>query len=418
MANGITDSNIASWLESNYQPPKLGNIAFKDSVLFPWFPVDEDAGGDQIVLRWKSGRSQGVGATYAQAKARADLSGLQPFKCTFDYETFYSVATLDNTAIERSQGGNLSAANVLQESINDAMEAHGEHLETFAFSDGYPTLGAIAGISGSTFTVPLQDIEKWEKDLEIVLAAARTSGALRNSGASLTVTKVDRHPDRLLITCNAGIVATIGAAANGDFAFIKSTREDLASPTRQCMVGIGAFIPDAAVSVSDAFGDSAVNRSVEPNRLAGVRLAINAGSSTRQGLIDLCTQWGKYKVNPDALFMSHERQGDLIKELGNNVRYVDMEVKRYGLNISGVKLVTKNGELPCFASAKCPNANVYGLKRRSWKLFSVNGAPIRPATRYQKFLDSATSDGVEIRYRSFLQLGCLRPWENGVGVFA
>lgn len=416
MANGVTDSNILSWLENNYQPPKLGNIAFKDSVLFPWFPVDEDAGGEQIVLRWKSGRSQGVGATYTQAKARADLSGLQPAKVTFDYETFYSVATLDNTAIERSQGGNLSAANVLQESINDAMEAHGEHLETFAFSDGYPSLGAIANISGSTFTVARQDIEKWEKDLEIVLAASRTTGDLRNSGASLTVTKVDRHADRLLITCNAGIVATIGAAANGDHAFIKSTRVDGAA--RQCLVGIGGYIPDTAVSVSDAFGDGSFNRSVEPMRMAGCRVAIDAGSSTRQGLIDAVVQWGKYNVNPDALFMSHERQGDLIKELGNNVRYVDMEVKRYGLNITGVKLVTKSGEIPCFASAKCPNANVYGLRRRSWKLFSVNGAPIRPATRYQKALDSATTDGIELRYRSFLQLGCLRPWENGVAVFA
>lgn len=413
MANGVTDSNILSWLENNYQPPKLGNIAFKDSVLFPWFPVDEDAGGEQIVLRWKSGRSQGVGATYAQAKARADLSGLQPHKVTFDYETFYSVATLDNTAIERSQGGNLSAANVLQESINDAMESHGEHLETFAFSDGWPTLGAIANVSGSTCTVARQDIEKWEKDLNIVFAATRTTGGLR-SATPLTVTKVDRTSDQLKITFSAAL-ATV-SAANGDFAFIETTRIEAA--TRQCMVGIGAYLPDAAVSGSDAFGDGSLNRSVEPLRLAGVRVPIDAGASTRQGLIDLCVQWGKYNVKPDAMFMSHERQGDLIKELGNNVRYVDMEVKRYGLNITGVKLVTKHGEIPTFASSKCPNANVYGLKRKSWKLFSVNGAPIRPATRYQKALDSATTDGIEIRYRSFLQLGCLRPWENGVGVFA
>lgn len=413
MAAGTTESNIADWLERNYQPQKLGNIAFKDAPLTAWLPHKEDGGGEMIVLRWQYGTAQGVGATYAQAKARGDLSGPKTAKVLLDYETFYSVASVENTAIERAAGGNRSATNVLQRAINDAMAAHGDHLETFLFSDGWPTLGAIGGISGSTFTVAAENIEKWETDLEIVLAAARTTGGLRNAGASLTVTKVDR--DTRLITCNAGIVATIGAAINGDFAFIKTTRIEAA--TRACMIGILAYVPES-VSTSDAFGDGSLNRSLDPFRLAGARITIAAGTSVKQGLINFFVRCAKYKIKPDALWVSFERWGDLISEMGSDVRYVDIENKKYGLTISGVRLFTPKGEVPVIASSKCPYGYVWGLKRKAFAIDSVNGELIRPATRYQKALDRDNADEIEIRYRSFAQLECYEPWENAIGIFA
>jgi hypothetical protein len=415
MANGITDSNINDWLERNYQAPKLGNLAFKGNTIIPWLPHDESAGGENLVIRWKYGHSQGVAVDMPSAKTRADASGMKAAKVMFDYETFYSVATVDNTAIERALGGNLSAVNVLQDAIGDAMEVHGDHLETFAFSDGWPTLGAISSISGATFKVAAEDIEKWEVDLEIVLAAARTSGSLRSSGASAVVSKVDRETYTITVS-GASLVANIAAAANGDFAFIKTTRID--SAVRQCMVGIAGYIPATAPGGSDAFGDGSLNRSVEPTRLAGTRLTIPAGTSTKQGLIDFFVRLGKYKIKPDALFCSYERWGELIKEMASDVRYVDIENKKYGLTMSGVRLFTPNGEVPVLPSPKCPDANVWGLTRNTWKVYCVNGPLIKPAARYQKYLDSATTDGVEIRFRSFAQIGCLAPWKNGVGTFA
>lgn len=413
MASGVTQSNVADWLERNYQPPKLGNTAFKDAPLTAWMPHDENAGGENLVLRWRYGMSQGIGATYAQAKARADLSGLKPAKALLDYYPFYSVATVENLAIERAAGGNLAATSVLQRAIKDAMEAHGDHLETFMFSDGYPSLGAITAISGSTITVAAEDIEKWEVDMEIVLAASRTTGATRNSAASITVTKVDR--DTNIITFSAGVVATIAAAAVGDFTFIKTTRID--SAARQTMMGIHAYCPPT-VGASDAFGDGSLNRSVDPFRLAGARLTIPAGTSVRQGLVDFFVRCGKYKIKPDALWCSFERWGDLIKECSTDLRYIDIENKKYGVTITGVRLHTPKGEVAVIPSAKCPNNYVWGLTRASWKLYSVNGALIRPATRYQKALDSSTGDDVELRWRSFGQLGCLEPHQNAIGIFA
>lgn len=413
MAAGVTTANIADWLERNYQPNKLGNHAFKDAPLTAWLPHAEDAGGESLVLRWEYGMPQGQGATYTQAKARADLSGLKAAKAILDYNTWYSVATVDNPTIERAAGGNLSATQVLQRAISKSMEAHGDFLETVMFSDGFPSLGAIGGISGSTFTVNQEDIEKWEVDQEFVLAASRTTGALRNAGASLIVTKVDRAT--FTITANAGIVATIAAAINGDFAFIKTSRDDTA--TAQTAVGIAAYLPQT-VSGADAFGQTSLNRSVDAFRLAGLRLTIPAGTSVQQGLIDFFVQCRKYKIKPDGLWCSYERWGRLIQELGNNVRYVNVENKKYGVNICGIKLFTAEGEVSVFPSPKAPDALVYGLQRSSWKVFSVNGALIRPATRYQKALDSSTGDNVEIRYRSFHQLGCIEPGSNAVGIFA
>lgn len=416
MAAGVTTANIADWLERNYQPNKLGNRAFKDAPLTAWLPHAEDAGGESLVLRWEYGMPQGQGATYTQAKTRADLSGLKAAKAILDYQTWYSVATVDNPTIERAAGGNLSATQVLQRAINRSMEAHGDFLETVMWSDGYPTLGAIGNISGATFTVNAEDIEKWEVDMEFTLAASRTSGAQRNAGASAIVTKVDRDPSQLKITVSgASLVANIAAAANGDFAFLKTSRDDTA--TAQTAIGISAFVPQA-VSGSDAFGQTSLNRSVDPFRLAGARMPIASGTSVQQGLIDFFVMCRKYKLKPDGLWCSYERWGRLIQEMGNNVRYVNVENKKYGVNISGIKLFTAEGEVSVFPSPKAPDALVYGLKRDTWKIFSVNGALIRPATRYQKALDSSSGDNVEIRYRSFHQLGCMEPAQNAVGIFA
>jgi hypothetical protein len=409
----VTDAQIADWLERNYQPAKLGNIAFKDAPMVNWLPHDESAGGDFLQLRWKYGNPQAHGVTRAQAVARGAATGLKPAKVVLDYHTYYSHLPIDNTAIERARGGGLAATDVFQEGINGVMESHGDMLETFIWSDGYPTLGAIGGISGSTFTVAKEDIEKWEVDLEIVLAASRTTGALESGGASLTVTKVDRATRT--ITCNAGIVATIAAATNGDFAFVKSTRID--SAARQCAVGIKGYIPDS-VGGSDAFGDTSLNRSIEPFRLAGARETINAGISVRQGLIDGLVVFKKYKVKPDALWMSVERWGELIKEMGTSVEYVNVKNEKYGLAVKGVVLYGPDGEIPCMASPKCPNANVYGLKRDSWRIYSVNGALIRSPFRYSKYLDSQTEDGILMAFRSFYQVGCKRPWENGVIIYS
>lgn len=413
MAAGTTESVIADWLERNYQPPKLGNTAFKDAPLTAWLPHNENSGGEVIVLRYRYGMSQGIGQSYSQAKTRADLSGVKAAKAHVDFETFYTVATVENVAIERAAGGNLAATNVLQRAIKDAMEAHGDHLESFMFSDGWPSLGEILAISGSTITVAAQDIEKWENDLEVVLAASRTSGGLRNAGASIVSSKVDR--DSNVITFTAGVVATIAAAAVGDHCFIKSTRID--SGERSAMIGIMGYVP-ASVSTADAFGDTSLNRSVDPFRLAGARITIPAGTSVKQGLIQFFVRCGKYKIKPDALWCSFERWGDLIAELTNDVRYVDIKNEKYGLTISGVRLMTPKGEVPVIPSSKCPNAYVWGLTRSSWKLHSVNGALIRPATRYAKALDSASGDDIELRYRSFAQLTCEEPHLNAIGIFA
>src|SRR5919108_100681 len=319
---GTTEASIADWLERNYQPPKLGNTALKDAPLTAWLPHDESAGGLNMTLRWDYKIPQGQGKTYSQAKTRADASGLTAAQVVLDYQTWYSIVTIDNPAIERAQGGSLSAVtDVIQKDIRRNLEGHGDFLETVMFSDGYPSLGAVNNISGSTCTVSVEDIEKWEVDQAVRLAASRTTGAQR-AGAELIVTKVD-----LFVRCR------------------------------------------------------------------------------------------KYKLRPDALWCSYERWGQLISELGNNVHYVNFENQKYGLTIEGVRLFTAGGEVAVMPSPKCPDANVYALNRKSWKIASVNGALIRPSTRYQKALDSSTGDSVELRWRSFHQLACLEPMQNAVGIF-
>jgi hypothetical protein len=411
---GTTEASIADWLERNYQPPKLGNTALKDAPLTAWLPHDESAGGLNMTLRWDYKIPQGQGKTYSQAKTRADASGLTAAQVVLDYQTWYSIVTIDNPAIERAQGGSLSAVtDVIQKDIRRNLEGHGDFLETVMFSDGYPSLGAVNNISGSTCTVSVEDIEKWEVDQAVRLAASRTTGAQR-AGAELIVTKVDRSASPPLITFNAGIVATVAAAVNGDFAFVSTSRDDTA--TAQTALGIAAFIP-TSVSGADAFGATSFNRSVDAQRLAGLRLPIAAGSSVQQGMVDLFVRCRKYKLRPDALWCSYERWGQLISELGNNVHYVNFENQKYGLTIEGVRLFTAGGEVAVMPSPKCPDANVYALNRKSWKIASVNGALIRPSTRYQKALDSSTGDSVELRWRSFHQLACLEPMQNAVGIF-
>lgn len=418
----VDTAQIADWLERNYKPAKLGNIAFKNAPLTAWLPHAENGGGEVVVLRWKYGVPQGVAAgSLANAITAGNAASLRPAKCHVDYELFYSYLPIDNPTIERAVGGGHSAANPFTEGMNGTMEAHGDHLETFLWADGFPTLGQITelnpAITGYTaancIRVAQENIEKWETGMRVVFAANRTTGVLLDAGDFLTVTKVERNSNVIQFD---GPTANIAGLAVNHFTFLQTTRENAASPTAQTLIGIDGYIP-ASVSGADSFGENALNRSVDPFRLAGVRMDIDAGVSTTAGLVDFFVRCKKYNINADALWVSYERWADLIKEQMPNVRYVDIENKKYGITLSGVKLATPNGDVPVLTSPKCPFNRVWALKRDSWKLDCVNGPLIQPAARYSKFLDDNSTDSIQLRFRSFCQLECLRPWENATGIY-
>jgi hypothetical protein len=419
MPPGIND--LSAWLQKNYTPAKLTSMAERDRPLIAMFKK-VPAGGENLNVHLDFGNAQGIGATFSQAKTRADATNLQGMKMVFDYVPLYSVATVSNNQLDLAEGagGALSVFGGVKRAIASAMDSLGDDLETAFFGDGWGTCGRIAtgGISGSTATLEnAGDVENFDIGMEVQLFASRTSGAARNTPASLIVQGVDRENGK--VTFTADIVATIPAAAAGDYFARKTLREDTASPTMKVPLGLGGWVPSTAPTSGDSFGGK--DRSVDPLKLAGIRVSISAGTSVRSAIYDIVNRSGKYRGQQGVAVMSWEKLGDLLKEIGNDVTYTDLKSSvDANLNYRLVTIQGPKGPIKIVPSAKCPNSLIYMLDMSTWELHVVNGDLIRPAARKagDGIIDDTSDDSIQIRFKSYCQLACISPMKNAVGVFA
>lgn len=107
----------------------------------------------------------------------------------------------------------------------------------------------ISGVSGTKFTVSNGAVNKFVEGMPLVFTDDTTSmhsNALR-SATAIKVTNVDYGTGE--ITCDTAL-ATPGAV-NGDYVFLSGARENSASPSRKCPVGLRDWLPEVR-PVTDA----------------------------------------------------------------------------------------------------------------------------------------------------------------------
>lgn len=380
-------------------------MVYKDNPFLALVPKYTKFGGKNLPIPIIYGNPQGRSATFATAQANKTPSKITDFVLTRDQD--YALASIDNETMMASQGDANAFMEAATTEIDGAIQAATRSLAVALFRDGSGAIGRAANSSFTLTTITLtnpDEITNFEVGMEIQLSSAATSASLRNSGASIAITSVDRSNG--VIGFAAAVNSVITAAAQNDYINVEGDIE-------QKVKGLDAWIPSSSPSSTAFFG---VDRSVDPTRLAGIRYDGSA-LPIEEALIETASRIGREGGSPSHCFMSFDQYSNLEKALGSKVQYVDLranaEIAFRGIMVNGPK-----GMIRVIPDQNCLPATAFMLQLDMWKIYSLGDAPMILDSDGNKMLREANADAVEVRIGYYAQLGCRAPGWSGRGTLA
>jgi len=397
---GLDMTTFAAALKTLYGPEAVENMVYKNNPFFAMVPKDEGFTGDSKKIPIKFGNPQNRSADFTTANAGTTSSKLSAFFITRVKD--YSKAVIDSETMLASQGDKGAFMSALTTEMDSAIDSLGRSIAIALYGTGSGTVGQCnASVTGTSLVLKnANDVTNFEIGQVLVFAAAETSGSLKSG--SVTVSAVNRDSGTLTVSALSGIDGGTGVAAN-DYIFNSGDRNAKLS-------GLKAWLPVSAPSATAFFG---VDRSVDPTRLGGVRVA-NPGGATIEEVLQLAaTRLWREGGAPDKVFMNPADYYNLQIALGSKVQIIDTKVNNQ-IGFPGFQIQGPKGVMTVVADPNCPSGTAFMLQMDTWKLHSLKKAPFVQDLDGNKMLRASASDSLEIRVAAYLQLACYAPGKNAI----
>lgn len=371
-------------------------MVYQDNAFLALVPKVTKFPGKLMPIPLIYGEPTSTNALFATAQTASTAAANNTLITRFEISRVkrYGVVTIDGETMKATEDDAGSFLKAATTQIDGVMHQLKRNLAVQLFRGGWGAVGVIAtgGISGSTITLATtEDITNIEIGQVHVLSSAESTATLRNGGASITVTGVNRSTG--VITYSAGVVATIAAAAAGDTIFIKDDRQDSATPAARCVFGLEAWAP-ASAPTSTLFNN--VDRSVDPTRLGGQRLN-GAGLPLEEVLVEGSVLSAREGFKVTHAFCSFAKWSSLVKALGSKVEYTT-EKATADIGFDAIKINGARGPIKVIADQNCPGNRIFMVNFDHLKLYSL-GELIRTINDDgNMLLRQATADGVESRH--------------------
>ena len=410
---GLDMSSFDAALKVHYTGDRVENMTYSDNPLFALLPKYESFGGRNMPIVVTYGNPQGRSGTFAQAQKRGKLTNTKLDDFIITRIKNYGIATLDNETIEASKGD----ANAFMEAATTEIDGTIRELTNSVAQQVYGTGSGSRGVVGSisTNTITLSDpdtVVNFEIGMELVGAAAETTGAIRAVGTStngIIITGVDRVLGTLTFGYNVTDATNgIPTLAAADYLFVRGDRNESGGTSLYALSGVEAWIPTTAPGGADNF--FGLNRSVDVTRLAGLRKNVSA-FPIEEGLLEGAALVNREGGNIDHYFCTYKTWVALEKALGSKVQYVDLRVNPQ-IGFRGIEIMGQKGPIKVIPDRNCPSNKVYGLTLNTWKLNSLGKAIRVIDTDGNTMLRQSDADGVEVRYGGYMQLSCRAPGWN------
>jgi len=408
-----TTATHAALLKTHYygNANTIKDLTYGESALLALIKKKEDAAQTNA---WPItiGHNQSSSASFAASQAIAGNITAKQWAITM--ARHYNTAQIDGDLIAYSKNDNNMFIREAAASIDSSFRGAARRLSLHLFREGWADLGRLQdsslGVTTLTLGASTGQRRDWARNFEvgmvIQLADSQAGSVLKNSGGTVTVNGVDTEAGTLLLSGN---ISSITGAAQYDFIFPRGERQDAASPVRQVMAGIGAWIPSSAPGATAFFG---VDRTTHVTRLGGQR--VNGTSMTireafRQAAVAVSREGGK----PSHVFCGFDRWNDLAGELGSSVEYGDIQPdETANISFRSIILNGPKGPIKVVADNACPEDRAFMLDIDTWCLLS--------AGKYLGFLDEdgnkmlrqSAADGYEVRIGGYHQLACEAPGFN------
>jgi hypothetical protein len=350
--------------------------------------------GESFVVRYENsgGRSRDIAKSLARKKpAKFVKFTVTPTK---DYNST-SFDRLFMNSVGKSEYAFLESAT---KEIENLLKKLSRSLASALYRNSGGGKGTVGSFTSTTIT--MSDIEEIANfGVGDILTASANDGSTSTDTlrtGTFTVTLVNRDTGVLTGTFDGGLDGTITAAdtlfEDGDF--------------QQGISGLQSWCPGTAPGSTDSF--LGANRSVDVTRLAGVRVSA-LGDVVSEAIMKATARLGREGAMPDTVMMSHTKMRDLLIELGSKVEYEMTGASDAAtVGFKGVRFVSPNGTVTCYADHNCPSKRLFVLKKSALELLYVgSGAPELQDDDGSVLFREAGSDSYEARasYYANLKVG-------------
>lgn len=253
MAAALDATSVQGILKRYFASKTVQNsIAKKQGYVWRNMPKMTDGGGDYCTFTQVIRDVFTVSQDFTVAQGLASTSAVTPgLKFNLPWQEINAPIRVSAKAKALTRTNTVAFLEAVAFAAASAMRMAHHMLSIRALASGWGELAAqgIAGVSGATFTVSNGAINHFVEGMPLVFSDSLHSDGLR-SATALAVSGVDYGTNT--ITCSANL-ATV-SAVNGDWVFLKGDRQDSATPSRVCAVGLRSWLPevrpvvDAAIS--------------------------------------------------------------------------------------------------------------------------------------------------------------------------
>jgi hypothetical protein len=406
-AGNETLASLETVLKTKYDQKKINLIAYEDDYVLSTIAKDTKFGGNNSRVTLQYGAPQGGSIDITEALANQTSSEFAGFLLTRARD--YHVCTIDSEAMLAGEGEENTVLNALDVAMDGGMRMIKRSLEIGVYGDGTGTRGIIKSTTTLTTAVAELKDETSVVNFEVgmkVYFANPTGPALRDGGAFLTVTAVDRNTGK--VTFDAAL-NTITGIALGDLMVRKGD-------FNKHIKGLAAWLPLVDPTPGESF--FGVDRSVDRTRLAGVFYDGAGGDKAdtlQRALIRLSREGGKDKKRVGVVNLTD--LGEIAITLGSKAQYRPADNSKGDIGFDSLDIATPRGVFRLYGSLMVPSGEFYILQTDTWVLKSIKGAPHIVDDDGRTLLRSATSDAVSWRLRYYAQLGCNAPGWNLHGKF-
>lgn len=410
MTLGLTEFDAL--LKEHYTADRVEDMTYQNNPFLALVPKYEKFGGDVLPVPVIYGNPQGRSASFTRAQTRGQSSNTASVKFNLTRVQDYGITTIDNETMEASVGNENAFLEARITEVDGLINSLTNSLANALFREGWGDIGVVGSFTGATVTLAtIPDIVNFEVGMELMVASAQSTATLRalgTSGNGLIITGINRTTGVLTFGADADDAADgIPTIANADYIFVRGDREDSATPTREKIAGLAAWVPASDPASTSFFG---VDRTADITRLGGLRYDGSA-MPIEEALIHGADLVGREGFAIDHYLVSYSKWTDLRKSLGSRVEYVDLKATGR-IAFRAIVVSSEQGDVMVTPDRNCPDSQAFGLKLDTWKLCSLKKCPRVLNSDGLQMLRMATADGVEVRYGYYANLRCNAPGAN------
>jgi hypothetical protein len=380
---------------------------------------EDDGGGRGFITRVaiSTGTSANPSYTLAAAKASGTTAGNSAItgRWTSQPTELNVVAQWSRRSMNAARGdGPGEVYDVISRERESKIVLARHRLAVFAVEAGWGRVATVTAIANTElkFTVATSEVNRFRQGDDICFSSSENAALLRGHGVSpnagtaccWTVAGTNPRTGVVTLTSDRGTdyPANTDSVAVGDTVFWFGYRQDSASPTRLCPIGLKGWVPFSDPTGTDLTAFQGIDRT-NYWQLSGLRMDASSGTqlSHAEAFLEMAGLATQYSTELDAIYCSVNDYTMLCRNK-DAIKLVETQVGQYKIGYKAVAVLGgSGGDVPIVPDVYIPQGYAWGGPWNS----AEYGPKIKHARQLinvdnldgNEFLRLATSTGFEQR---------------------